>query len=340
MKPSPKPRPGPGIEPAPDSGRRHPGRHSDRHARLHQGKRPPQHHHPHRKGQWYHRPGYWYGLWPHYHVCHWHRYGYRPWAWVTWPTVSVWFGYPAQPVYYNYYVLNGYVYNGDARLASVSTYARQAGSLAAAAPAPADEGDWLPLGVFGLAPDGTAEPEVVVQLAAAKSGVVAGTYYHAGKGITLPISGSIDKATQRVAWRVGGERGVLMETGLGDLTKDEASVLIHFPEGVSESWAMTRVNEEAAEQAAGAMKAQTKRLDLAASWDFLQRSLDDDWKKYLDLPADLDAPDAVPEADALKKSLARFERIASNPRYRVVAELPGFHSTRRLLEQYVASLGP
>ncbi len=283
---------------------------------------------------WIHRPSYWAGFWPYYRGCHWHAYHYRPWAWVTWPSLTLWFGYAPEPIYYNYYVYGGYVYNGDAQLATVTAYAGQAAQIAALAPAPPEDVEWLPLGVFALSPDETAQPPVIVQLAVTKDGAVGGTYYYAEKGITLDLAGSIDKKTQRVAWRVGGDKGVLMETGLDSLTRDRSAVLIHFPEGTTENWVMTRVNEEAAKKAEGLMRSETARLDLAASWDFLQRSLDDAWKAYFALPP-LDAADRPPDPEALGRALARFDKIAADPQYRVVAELPGFHTTRKLLEQYV-----
>lgn len=286
----------------------------------------------------FHRPAYWGGIWPYYHRCHWQVYRYRPWAWVTWPSVVAWFGYTAPPVYYGYYVADGYVYSGDERLATVASYSEQAAGIAGSAAAPGEDAEWLPLGVFALSPDEDSEPEVVVQLAAARNGAVAGTYYHAAKGVTLDVAGSIDKDSQRAAWRVGGEKGVVMETGLENLTKDRAPVLLHFPEGVTETWVMTRVSEEAARQAEGHLRVESTRRDLAAAWEFLQRSLGDDWKAYLAVPEEVTTGQGPPPAEALHKSLGRFEKTAADPQYEVVAALPGFHTTRKLLDEYVRAL--
>jgi hypothetical protein len=44
----------------------------------------------------------------------------------------------------------------------------------------------------------------------------------------MPVTGSVDKKTQRVALKIEGNDSVVVETGLYNLTNDEVPVLVHF----------------------------------------------------------------------------------------------------------------
>ena len=56
-----------------------------------------------------------------------------------------------------------------------------------------------------------------------------------------PISGQVDKKTQRVAWKIGSNHTVL-ETSLQNLTQDVASCLVHFGADVTQTWLLVRPN--------------------------------------------------------------------------------------------------
>jgi hypothetical protein len=45
---------------------------------------------------------------------------------------------------------------------------------------------------------------------------------------TTPIYGSLDKKTQRVAWTIGKKNDRVFDTGIYNLTKSEAPVLVHI----------------------------------------------------------------------------------------------------------------
>ena len=70
------------------------------------------------------------------------------------------------------------------------------------APAVSDA-DWLPLGVFAVAPQGTSQPHVYQQLAVDRKGGIKGTSYDAISGTSQPIEGTIDRTSSTASWTVG-----------------------------------------------------------------------------------------------------------------------------------------
>jgi hypothetical protein len=57
------------------------------------------------------------------------------------------------------------------------------------------------------------------------------------------VQGSVDKKTQRVAITVGDNKDTVIETGLYNLTKDEAPALMHFGKERTEQWLLVRVKK-------------------------------------------------------------------------------------------------
>lgn len=170
------------------------------------------------------------------------------WRAATWESMGAWMSYyPAAPVYYDYgnnvtYQDDG-VYVDGTNQGSSEAYYNQASNLAttgAKADAPADA-DWLPLGVFALTKPGSTDSEVTIQLAVNKAGVIRGNYTDTKTDKTQLIQGSVDKQTQRVAFSVGDNSKNLVETGLYNLTKDEAPVLLHFGKERTEQWLLVRL---------------------------------------------------------------------------------------------------
>jgi hypothetical protein len=155
--------------------------------------------------------------------------------------------YPAEPVPYDYgnnvtYQDNSVYVNGQS-VGTADQYYDQAAGLAASgakAEAPA-EGDWLPLGVFALTKPDQAKSDVTIQLAVNRAGVIRGNYTDTVTDKTQSVQGSVDKQTQRVAFTVGENTANLIETGLYNLTKDEAPCLLHFGKGRTEQWLLVRL---------------------------------------------------------------------------------------------------
>jgi len=153
------------------------------------------------------------------------------------------------PVYYDYgntvVYQNNDVYVNGQDAGTAQQYYNQAESLAttgAQANAPSD-GDWLPLGVFALAKTDAQTSNMILQLAINKQGVLRGNYQDTADNNTQPVHGSADLKTQRVAFTVGDKKEMVIETGLYNLTKDEAPVLIHFGPDRTEQWLLVRLKQ-------------------------------------------------------------------------------------------------
>jgi hypothetical protein len=140
------------------------------------------------------------------------------------------------------------VYVNDENVGTAEQYYDQAASLAstgAEAEAPSD-GDWLPLGVFALTKPDQAKSAVSIQLAVSKQGIIRGNYTDNVTNKNEPVQGSVDKKTQRVAFTVGDNKTNVVETGLYNLTKDEAPCLIHFGSDRTEQWLLVRLQNPSA----------------------------------------------------------------------------------------------
>ncbi len=180
------------------------------------------------------------------------------WRACTWGSAASYCGYAnAQPVYYDYgnnvtYQDNSVYVNGS-DVGTADQYYQQAADIAstgAAAQAPSD-GDWLPLGVFALAKPGETTSNITIQLAVDKQGVIRGNYTDNATNQNQVIQGAVDKQTQRVAFTVGDNTQTVIETGLYNLTKDEAPVLIHEGSQATEQMVLVRLHNPDAGTGAG-----------------------------------------------------------------------------------------
>lgn len=273
----------------------------------------------------------------HLHHCHWHHWNYRPWVWATWRGLRGWLGYPVRPIVYRYYVSGGYVYNGGTQITTVTEYAEQANEIAESAEEQEEEAEWMPLGMFGVVQNEGDDIEVTVQLALAKDGTIGGTYRNTAVDVTLPLAGAVDEKTQRAAWKIGDEDAVVMETGLENLTKDKSTVLLHFENGVTETWTLLRMDESAAKEAVAELDDKSTLEQLAEAAEALNDALPDEWKAYLALPDEVSAG-ATPDPDALRATLKRYETVAGDSKYSKITELPEFQETHELLTSYVQEL--
>lgn len=105
-------------------------------------------------------------------------------------------------------------------------------------------------------------------------------------------------------------------------------------------------NELPQPQAAGAQPAaredisrsEAARRSLARTAPQMYSALNDDWRKYLALPAEVFDPRQAAQPEALKESLARFDTISRDERYRALAGQREFQLTHRLLKAYAEEL--
>jgi hypothetical protein len=173
------------------------------------------------------------------------------WRATTWPAIGTWLAWDAPPSYYDYGDNITYqddtVYYGSQPIESADNYYQQAVNLAGsnAATEPAKDEKWLPLGVFGLMAEGQSTPEMVFQLALDKAGDIRGNYYDQVTDATASVSGSVNKKDQRVAFRVGTNKNMVVETGLYNLTQDQSTALVHFGPDRTQQFVLVRVKPPA-----------------------------------------------------------------------------------------------
>jgi len=185
------------------------------------------------------------------------------WAVATWPYASGYSGCSGEPVYYDYgenvAYEDGSVYVDDQPVATAEEYYNQANEIAQAG-AEASNEDWMPLGVFAIVADeGQTQTDKVIQLALNRDGIIRGNYQDMLTNQVIPVTGSVDKTTQRVSLKLQGNDQLIVETGLYNLTNDEAPVLVHFGPDRQEGRLFIRLKqpEDEAAKAGGAPRPAT-----------------------------------------------------------------------------------
>lgn len=154
-----------------------------------------------------------------------------------------------QPVPYdfggNVVVQSGNVYvNGDAT-GTTQQYADQASQIAAAGRAaqPADDSKWLPLGVFALVEGDATNSDDVFQIAVNPQGIIRGNYHQVSTNQVVKIAGAVDRTTQRASWTIGDDDAPNYDTGVANLTKDAAPILIHLKDGQTRQMNLVRLEQ-------------------------------------------------------------------------------------------------
>ncbi len=211
------------------------------------------HHDYYNRNWWNNHPGAWFAAgWA----------AGTAWNWATWPALGAWYGWgDAQPIYYDYGTNITYqgddVYYGDAPVATAGEYYQQADTLAQSnPPSKGSDDDWQPLGVFGLVQGDQTSASAVFQLATNKSGAIEGNFSDMLTGSTLKVHGAVDRKTQRAAWTVGDNKDTVYDTGISNLTKDQAPVLVHFGKDRTQQWLLVRMKQPADQKAGDDAEAQ------------------------------------------------------------------------------------
>jgi hypothetical protein len=88
----------------------------------------------------------------------------------------------------------------------------------------------------------------IFQLAINKDGILRGNFYNVLTDTTVPVSGAVDKKTQRAAWTVGDKQDTVYETGLGNLAQPETQMLVHFGKDKTQQWTLVRLEKPAEEK--------------------------------------------------------------------------------------------
>ncbi len=105
------------------------------------------------------------------------------------------------------------------------------------------DAEWMPLGVFSLRPTGQQDSTRVIQLAVSREGIVRGSQFDTLTEDTANVQGAVDKKSLRIAWTIGSKTGAAFEAALGDLTRPQSSVTVHFPDGKSTAWEMVTIEK-------------------------------------------------------------------------------------------------
>jgi len=135
--------------------------------------------------------------------------------------------------------------NGDAA-GSSAEYASQATAIADAGQqsSPPEGDEPMTLGVFGMVQGEETIANQIVQLKLNKQGGITGEYYNATTDTTEKLAGSVDKKTQRAAWKVGDNPKVVYEVSIANLTKPETTMLIHYGSEKTQQWTLVRIENE------------------------------------------------------------------------------------------------
>ncbi|HEY2411442.1 MAG TPA: lipid-binding SYLF domain-containing protein [Pirellulaceae bacterium] len=80
------------------------------------------------------------------------------------------------------------------------------------------------------------------------------------------------------------------------------------------------------------------QAELARAAANLNAVLDDSWRRYLAMPAEIYDPNRRPAPQTIEATLARFNTVASNPQYQALASRPEFRAMQQLLQRLDASL--
>lgn len=269
----------------------HHGEHHDAHHENHHDEHPYDHHDDHH--DWNHDDHH---DWHHddHHAYDHHRFDHRDWyrhawwnhqpswhgeAWHHWwhrPTVNECVGWSSgcglgDPIYYDYGP-NGNVVYRDANVyvngqlvGTTDAYAKSATALAdvggTANTADDKAEDWLPFGTFAvLRKDADAKPSQTIQLAMNKDGNISGVLFDLTKDTSTPIHGSLDRKTQRVAFGLGDNLGLVAETSYYNLTKNEVPLLVHSGSGKPEIYTLIRFEHPPTDTEAKAKEADVGML--------------------------------------------------------------------------------
>lgn len=171
------------------------------------------------------------------------------WNYVGWGALADWWAIPVAPAYYDYgnniVYQNDEVYYDGQDICSAQQYAQSATTLA-------DQGqqsnaatteEWKSLGVFALVQGSETTSNNLFQLAVDKDGVIRGNYYDGFMDTTTPVYGSVNKKNQRAAWTIGKSNDRVFDTGVYNLTKDQAPVLVHFGSDKTQQMLLVRMQQ-------------------------------------------------------------------------------------------------
>lgn len=160
------------------------------------------------------------------------------WAAATFGTAAAWLGIAAIS---GDEAAAGTVYTGQSADESDPADDNQSVPQTNTAATTQPAGDFLPLGVFAVAPQNHREATAILQLAIDKRGDIRGNYYDVFTGADQQISGTLDKQTQRATLSVPGGHAQF-ETTLVSLTQPTGALRVRMPSGSTQQWTLARLD--------------------------------------------------------------------------------------------------
>ncbi len=199
-------------------------------------------------------PNWWLGVrwWPGVTI----NVNLNPWWWwraVTWPRYEIiYWGAPPEPIIYDYgtdiIIQDEQVYIEGKNVGNAQDYRAEAIALGhptqdppPPVPASEDDGTIIPLGVWALVQQQQGDAVMFFQLSATKDGLITGAFSNVLTGDSQPVTGAIDKKTQRVAFHIGANDNTAIEANLNGLTKDQIVVFVHYGTGKTQEWLLVRM---------------------------------------------------------------------------------------------------
>jgi hypothetical protein len=171
------------------------------------------------------------------------------WRAATWGGLASFCGYPAEPANYDYgssvvYEGNTVYVNGEPA-GTTEAYAQGADEIADAGRQAqvTKEQEWLPLGVFAMVQGEETTAYNLFQLAINKEGIVRGNYYNALTDSTEPVYGSVNRNNQRAAWTVGDKKSPVYEAGIGNLTDEQTTMIVHYGKDRAQQFTLFRIEQ-------------------------------------------------------------------------------------------------
>jgi len=107
--------------------------------------------------------------------------------------------------------------------------------------------------------------------------------------------------------------------------------------GPAPSGAAPSVGVVATPAVAGVADLQALRQQLAAASLRLHTIIDANWRSYLDMPAEIYAGDRQASIQSLQQALGRFDAVAGDARFALLAQRAEFRATHEWLKRYVAA---
>lgn len=192
----------------------------------------------------------------------WDRHHYHPpyygrqrnwWGVASTVGLGAWLGWQISPYYYGYYgdywgpseyYENTYI-ERDYQQIYQPSYQEQNQTIEIASTDTSND-EWMPLGVFAVSKNDetTGPPNMFVQLALNKEGVIAGTFYNATTDQTYELEGIVEQEDQRAVWKIADDPdSPIVETGIYNLTQSELPIRVYFSDGRTQDMILVRIPE-------------------------------------------------------------------------------------------------